>query len=433
MTFPAVIVSVSKARLGKNNLTTSLHYQVRKREYRMAEKRIIYMDHSATTYVRREVQDAMVPFFSDNFGNPSSLYSIARVSKEAVDEARARVAKALGAGADEIYFTSGGSESDNWAIKGVAWANRKKGNHIITSKIEHHAVLHTCEYLEKEGFTVTYLPVDRYGLVDPAELERVITDKTILITIMYANNEIGTIEPVAELGAIARRHKIPFHTDAVQAVGNMPIDVNAQNIDLLSLSAHKFYGPKGVGALYIRKGTRIENLIHGGGQERNRRAGTENIAGIVGLGKAIELAAADIDGHTRKLRALRDRLLKGILGTIPYARLNGHPERRLPGNINISFEFIEGESMLLWLDDEGICASTGSACTSGSLEPSHVLLATGLPVEVSHGSLRLTLGSINTEADVDVVLEVLPKVVTRLREMSPLYQKEGREGGRNVQ
>jgi cysteine desulfurase len=350
-----------------------------------------------------------------------------------IDTAREQAAKALGAEPDEIYFTSGGSESDNWAIKGVAFANRKKGNHIITSKIEHHAVLHTCEYLEKEGFTVTYLPVDQYGLVDPAELEKAITDKTVLISIMYANNEIGTIEPIAELGAIARRHKIPFHTDAVQAVGNIPIDVNAQNIDLLSLSAHKFYGPKGVGALYIRKGTKIDNLIHGGGQERRRRAGTENIAGIVGLGIAIELATADIEGHNLKIRALRDRLMSGILAKIPNSRLNGHPEKRLPGNINISFEFIEGESMLLWLDDEGICASTGSACTSGSLEPSHVLLATGLPVEISHGSLRLTLGDINTDADVDFVLEVLPKVVSRLREMSPLYQKSGKEGGCNVQ
>ena len=287
--------------------------------------------------------------------------------------------------------------------------------------------------LEKEGFTVTYLPVDQYGLVDPAELEKAITDQTILITIMYANNEIGTIEPVAELGAIARKHKIPFHTDAVQVIGNIPVDVKSQNIDLLSLSAHKFYGPKGVGALYIRKGTKIDNLIHGGGQERRRRAGTENIAGIVGLGKAIELATADIEGHNRRIRALRDRLMKGILDKIPDAHLNGHPEKRLPGNINISFKFIEGEGILLWLDDEGICASTGSACTSGSLEPSHVLLATGLPVEISHGSLRLTLGNVNTDADVDFVLEVLPKVVSRLREMSPLYLKSGKEGGCNVQ
>jgi len=394
----------------------------------MGAKRIIYMDHSATTYVRKEVVEAMAPYHAEHFGNPSSIYSIARESKKTIDAARAQVAQALGAEPDEIYFTSGGSESDNWAIKGVAFANRKKGNHIITSKIEHHAVLHTCEYVEKEGFTVTYLPVDQYGLVDPAELEKAITDKTILISIMYANNEIGTIEPIAELGAIARRHKVPFHTDAVQAVGNLPIDVKAQNIDLLSLSAHKFYGPKGSGVLYIRKGTRIDNLIHGGGQERRRRAGTENIAGIVGLGKAIELATADIEGHNTKIRALRDRLMSGILAKIPNSRLNGHPEKRLPGNINISFEFIEGESMLLWLDDEGICASTGSACTSGSLEPSHVLLATGLPVEISHGSLRLTLGNVNTDADVDFVLEVLPKVVTRLREMSPLYKKIGNEG-----
>jgi cysteine desulfurase len=398
----------------------------------MGAKRIIYMDHSATTYVRKEVVEAMTPFHAEHFGNPSSIYSIARESKMVIDTAREQAAKALGAEPDEIYFTSGGSESDNWAIKGVAFANRKKGNHIITSKIEHHAVLHTCEYLGKEGFLITYLPVDQYGLVDPAELEKAITDKTVLISIMYANNEIGTIEPIAELGAIARRHKIPFHTDAVQAVGNIPIDVKAQNIDILSLSAHKFYGPKGVGALYIRKGTKIDNLIHGGGQERRRRAGTENIAGIVGLGKAIELATADIEGHNRKIRALRDRLMSGILAKIPNSRLNGHPEKRLPGNINISFEFIEGESMLLWLDDEGICASTGSACTSGSLEPSHVLLATGLPVEISHGSLRLTLGDINTDADVDFVLEVLPKVVSRLREMSPLYQKSGKEGGCNV-
>ncbi len=399
----------------------------------MGEKRTVYMDHSATTYTRREVLDAMIPYFAEHFGNPSSIYGIARDSKNAIDTARARVAKALGAEPDEIYFTSGGSESDNWAIKGVASANRKKGNHIITTKIEHHAVLHTCGYLEKEGFTVTYLPVDRYGLVDPAELEKAITDKTILISIMYANNEIGTIEPIAELGAIARKHRIPFHTDAVQAIGNVPIDVKAQNIDLLSLSAHKFYGPKGTGALYIRKGVKIDNLIHGGGQERRRRAGTENIAGIVGLGTAIELATADIEGHNKKIRALRDRLMKGILETIPHSRLNGHPEKRLPGNINISFEFIEGESMLLWLDDEGICASTGSACTSGSLEPSHVLLATGLPVEISHGSLRLTLGNVNTDADVDFVLEVLPKVVSRLRDMSPLYQKSGKGGGCNVQ
>ncbi|MFA4825464.1 MAG: cysteine desulfurase NifS [Methanoregula sp.] len=399
----------------------------------MGAQRTIYMDHSATTFVKPEVVKEMIPYFTEHFGNPSSIYGIARESKKAVDAARAQTAKALGADPDEIYFTSGGSESDNWAIKGVAFANRKRGNHIITTQIEHHAVLHTCQYLEKEGFEVTYLPVDQYGLVDPAVLEKAITEKTILISIMYANNEIGTIEPIAELGAIARKHKVYFHTDAVQAIGSVPIDVKAQNIDLLSLSAHKFYGPKGTGALYIKKGVRIDNLIHGGGQERRRRAGTENIAGIVGLGKAIEMATADIPGHAAKIRAMRDRLIRGVLATIPHTRLNGHPEKRLAGNFNVSFEFIEGESMLLWLDDEGICASTGSACTSGSLEPSHVLLATGLPVEISHGSLRLTLGDANTDTDVDFVLKVLPKVVTKLRDMSPLYLKSGKEGGCNVQ
>ncbi len=398
----------------------------------MGSQRIIYMDHSATTFVKPEVLYAMIPYFTEHFGNPSSVYGIARDSKKAIDAARVQTARALGADPEEIYFTSGGSESDNWAIKGIALANRNRGNHIITTQIEHHAVLHTCQFLEKEGFEVTYLPVDQYGLVNPRDLETAITDKTILVSIMYANNEIGTIEPVAELGAIARRHKVYFHTDAVQVIGNIPLDVKASNIDLLSLSAHKFYGPKGVGALYIRKGVRIDNLIHGGGQERKRRAGTENIAGIVGLGKAIEMATADIPGHNAKIRAMRDRLIRGVLEKIPHARLNGHPEKRLCGNVNISFEFIEGESMLLWLDDAGICASTGSACTSGSLEPSHVLLATGLPVEISHGSLRLTLGDANTEADVDVVLEVLPNVVTKLRDMSPLYKKSGKEGGCNV-
>jgi cysteine desulfurase len=398
----------------------------------MAERRTIYLDHAATTPVKPVVMDAMRPYYTEHFGNPSSIYGIARESKKAIEAARAQVAKALGAEPVEIYFTSGGSESDNWAIKGVAFANRKKGNHIITSVIEHHAVLHTCQYLEKEGFTVTYLPVDSSGLVNPQELAKAITDKTILISVMYANNEIGTIEPIAELGSIARKHKILFHTDAVQAIGNVPIDVKAQNIDLLSLSAHKFYGPKGCGALFIRKGIRIDNLIHGGGQESRRRAGTENIAGIIGLGNAIELATADIGGHNARIAVMRDRLLKGILDTIPYARLNGHPERRLPGNLNVSFEFIEGESMLLWLDDEGICGSTGSACTSGSLEPSHVMLAIGLPHEVAHGSLRLTLGDTNTEQDVDRVLDVLPKVVAKLREMSHLYHKSGKEGGCNV-
>jgi cysteine desulfurase len=390
------------------------------------------MDHSATTFVKPEVLEVMIPYFSEHFGNPSSLYGIARYAKKAIDIARIQTARALAADPEEIYFTSGGSESDNWAIKGVALANRKRGNHIITTQIEHHAVLHTCRFLEKEGFEITYLPVDRYGLVSPVDLEKAITDKTILISVMYANNEIGTIEPVAELGLIARKHKVYFHTDAVQAIGNIPIDVKSQNIDLLSLSAHKFYGPKGVGALYIRKGVRIGNLIHGGGQESNRRAGTENSAGIVGLGKAIELATADIPGHNAKVKSLRDRLISGVLEQIPDSRLNGHPEKRLTGNFNVSFEFIEGESMLLWLDDEGICASTGSACTSGSLEPSHVLLATGLPVEISHGSLRLTLGDTNTEEEVDIVLETLPKIVKKLRDMSPLSRNNGKKGGCDV-
>ncbi|MDD1662547.1 MAG: cysteine desulfurase NifS [Methanomicrobiales archaeon] len=378
------------------------------------------MDHAATTFTKPEVLAEMLPYFTVRFGNPSSVYSLARESKQAVEEARGRVAKALWATPEECYFTAGGSESDNWALKGVAFANRKKGNHIITSKIEHHAVLHPCQWLEKQGFEITYLPVDRDGLVSPADLEAAIRKDTILVSVIYANNEIGTIEPVAELGAIAHEHHVPFHTDAVQAVGNVPIDVRGQNIDLLSLSAHKFYGPKGVGALYIRRGTRIDPLIHGGGQEQKRRAGTENLAGIVGLGKAIEMATADIEGHNRRIQAMRDRLIKGILA-IPHSRLNGHPGKRLPGNVNISIEFIEGESMLLSLDGYWVCGSTGSACTSGSLEPSHVLLAIGLTHEIAHGSLRLTLGDANREEDVDYVLQVLPGVVDRLRAMSPLY------------
>ncbi len=391
-------------------------------------QRIVYMDHAATTFTKPEVLTEMLPYFTERFGNPSSVYSLARESKEAVEAARGRVAKALGAGPGECYFTAGGSESDNWALKGVAFANRKKGNHIITSKIEHHAVIHPCQWLEKQGFEVTYLPVDQYGLVSPADLESAIRKETILVSIMYGNNEIGTIEPVRELGAVAHEHKIPFHTDAVQAVGNVPIDVQRENIDLLSLSAHKFYGPKGAGALYIRRGTRIDSLIHGGGQEQKKRAGTENLAGIVGLGKAIEIATRDIEGHNRKIQAMRDRLIKGILA-IPHTRLNGHPEKRLPGNVNISVEFIEGESMLLSLDGFGVCGSTGSACTSGSLEPSHVLLAIGLPHEIAHGSLRLTLGDANGEEDVDYVLQVLPGVVDRLRMMSPLYADFKRKGG----
>ena len=398
----------------------------------LAEQRIVYMDHAATTMVHPDVVTAMVPYLHDHFGNPSSIYSIAREAKEAVDEARARVGRALDAPPEEVFFTSGGTESDNWAIKGVAFANRKHGDHIVTSSIEHHAVLHTCQYLEKQGFRVTYLPVDRYGLVDPAELERAVTDKTILVSVMYANNEIGTIEPVRELAGITHDHGALFHTDAVQAAGHLPISVRAEDVDLLSVSAHKFNGPKGTGALYIRKGVKIDNLLHGGGQERNRRAGTENLAGLVGMGKAIEIATTDLPEKAREVTAMRDKLHTGIMGSISHARLNGHPELRLPGNLNISFEFIEGESMILLLDSFGICASTGSACTSGSLEPSHVLLATGLPAETAHGSLRLTIDHDNTGADVDYVLSVLPKVVGRLREMSPLGKQPGQGGGCNV-
>ncbi|SKA81637.1 cysteine desulfurase [Caloramator quimbayensis] len=388
----------------------------------MEGKRLVYMDHAATTYVKPEVLDAMMPYFTENFGNPSSIYTFSRKSKSAIEEAREKVAKAIGAKADEIYFTGGGSEADNWALKGIAFANKDKGNHIITTKIEHHAILHACEFLEKNGFEITYLNVDENGMISLDELERAITDKTILISIMFANNEIGTIEPIKEIGEIAKKRNIYFHTDAVQAVGNVKIDVKDMNIDLLSLAAHKFYGPKGVGALYIKKGVKIENLIHGGGQERKRRAGTENIPGIVGLGKAIELATSDIDSHNERIIKMRDRLLEGIMEKIPHTKLNGHPEKRLPGNINVSFRFIEGESLLLLLDQSGICASTGSACSSGSLDPSHVLLAIGLPHEIAHGSLRLSLGDATKEEDIDYVLEVLPKIVQRLRDMSPLYE-----------
>ncbi|MDD1677171.1 MAG: cysteine desulfurase NifS [Methanomicrobiales archaeon] len=389
----------------------------------MTGQRFVYMDHAATTQPHPDVIAAMLPYLRDHYGNPSSIYGIARDAREAVEVARQKTAATLGAGPEEIYFTAGGTESDNWAIKGTAFAQRKKGNHIITSAIEHHAVLHTCGWLEKQGFTVTYLPVDGTGLVNPSDVERAITEKTILITIMHANNEIGTIEPIAEIGKIAQEHSVTFHTDAVQVVGAIPVNVKELGVDLLSLSAHKFYGPKGAGALYIRGGRRPDSLLHGGGQERKKRAGTENVAGIVGLGKAIELAGTDIPGRTAVIRAYRDQLTAWILAEIPHTRLNGHAVQRLPGNINISFAFIEGESMLLLLDSFGIAASTGSACTSGSLEPSHVLMAIGLPHEIAHGSLRLTLGEENTPEDIAHVQSVLPGVVSRLREMSPLYQK----------
>lgn len=384
--------------------------------------RNVYMDYAATTYVKPEVLEEMMPFFTERYGNPSSFYGISRETKMAIDKARSRVANTLNCDPNEVYFTGGGSESDNWAIKGIASAHRKKGNHIITTKIEHHAVLHTCEYLEKNGFEVTYLNVDKEGFIDLEELKNAITDKTILVSIMFANNEIGTIQPVKEIGEICRERKVLFHTDAVQAIGNVPVDVKEMNIDLLSLAGHKVYGPKGIGALYIRKGVRIDNLIHGGGQERARRAGTENTASIVGLGKAIELATENLEEHNKKITKLRDRLIEGLLN-VPHTRLNGPVgEKRLPGNANITFEFIEGESILLSLDFEGVCASSGSACTSGSLDPSHVLLAIGLPHELAHGSLRLTLGDGSTDEDVDYVLEVVPPIIERLRNMSPLWE-----------
>lgn len=382
----------------------------------------IYFDNAATTPVRKEVLNEIMPYFSDIFANASSVYDIAAQSRKAVEKAREQVAKAIGAQKDEIYFTAGGSESDNWAIKGTADALSKKGKHIITTQIEHHAVLHTCEFLEKHGWDITYLPVDEYGLISLDDLKKAIRPDTVLISVMFANNEIGTIEPIAEIGKIAREHGIYFHTDAVQAAGHVKIDVKEMNIDMLSISGHKLGAPKGVGALYVRKGVTISNLIHGGGQEKGKRAGTENTAGIVGLGKAIELATEEIDETNSYLTMLRDRVIKGITENIDFCRLNGHREKRLPGNVNISFEFIEGESLLLLLNSKGICASSGSACTSGSLDPSHVLLAIGLEHEKAHGSLRITLSKENTVEEVDYLIKELIPIVKRLREMSPLYE-----------
>ncbi|EHI98358.1 Cysteine desulfurase [Clostridium sp. DL-VIII] len=381
----------------------------------------VYMDYSATTYVKPEVLEEMLPYFTEKFGNPSSFYGISRETKRSIDKAREQVAEALNCLPDEVYFTGGGSEADNWAIKGIASAHKNKGNHIITTKIEHHAVLHTCAYLEKNGFDVTYLDVNEEGFINLEDLKNAITDKTILVSIMFANNEIGTIQPIKEIGEICKEKNIFFHTDAVQAVGNVPVDVKDMNIDMLSLAGHKIYGPKGIGVLYIKKGIKIDNLIHGGAQERNRRAGTENIAAIVGLGKAMELAHNNLEEHMKKLTFLRDKLMDGLL-KIPYTRLNGPKgDKRLPGNVNVCFRFIEGESILLSLDFKGVCASSGSACTSGSLDPSHVLLAIGLPHEIAHGSLRLTMGEGSTEEDVDYVLEVVPPIIERLRNMSPLW------------
>ncbi len=386
-------------------------------------KRFVYADNAATTPVSQKVLDAMLPYYTEYYGNPSSLYSIGRDAKKPLELAREQVAKALGAFSNEIFFTSGGSEADNWAIKGIAHEMAKKGKkHIITSKFEHHAVLHTVEALEKEGFEVTYLEVYSNGIVKPEDVEAAIREDTALVTIMYANNEIGTIQPIPEIGAICKKHKVLFHTDAVQAVGNVPIDVKEQNIDLLSLSGHKLHAPKGVGALYIRRGIRMPNLIDGGAQERGRRAGTENVAGIVGLGVAITEACATMEERKQRLTKMRDRLIEGV-SKIERSRLNGDQTHRLPGNFNMCFEGIEGESLLLKLDFAGICASSGSACTSGSLDPSHVLLAIGLPHEIAHGSLRISFSDQNTEEDVDYILEVLPGIVSYLRDMSPLWDE----------
>lgn len=386
--------------------------------------KIIYADNSATTAPSKKVIDAMTNCYEQHFGNPSSMYSIGRDAKEVLDHARSVTAKCLGAAPDEIYFTSGGSESDNWAIKGVCRELKLKGkNHIITSAFEHHAVLHTIESLVKyEGFEVTYLDVHKDGIVRVDELKKAIRPETALVTIMYANNEIGTIQPITEIGKICKEHNVLFHTDAVQAIGNVHINVHEQNIDMLSLSAHKFHGPKGVGALYVRKGIRIRNLIEGGAQEKNKRAGTENVPGIVGLAVAIEDASKGIDERTVRLTKLRNKLIDGAL-KIDKSILNGDREKRLPGNFNMCFKGIEGESLLLMLDAKGICASSGSACTSGSLDPSHVLLAIGLPHEIAHGSLRISLGDENTEEDINYILEVLPQIVNKLRAMSPLWDK----------
>ena len=381
----------------------------------------IYMDNGATTRVTEPVFEAMKPYFCEIYGNPSSAHNFGYVSRHAIDAAREQVARAINADVNEIYFTGCGTESDNWAVRGAAYENLKKGRHIITTAIEHHAILHTCAQLEKEGFEVTYLPVDEYGFVTPEQLDAAIRPDTTLVSIMTANNEIGTIEPIAELAAVCKKHGVLFHTDAVQAIGSVKIDVKAMQIDMLSMSGHKFHAPKGIGVLYIRKGVRLQQFMNGGAQERNRRAGTENLASIVGIGKAIEIATANIDAHNEKLSAIRDHMIERILKEIPYTRLNGHPTTRLPGNVNVCFRFIEGESLLMLLDAKGIAGSSGSACTSGSLDPSHVLLAIGLPHEIAHGSLRLSLSEENTMEEADYVVDALVEIVSRLRSMSPLY------------
>lgn len=382
--------------------------------------KIIYVDHSATTYVKKEVLNEMLPYFTEKYGNASSPYKMGQISRDAVDKSREQVASALGAKFDEIYFTAGGSESDNMIIRGIAYANRNKGNHIITSKIEHPAVLETCKALEKEGFEVTYLAPDEDGVISADSVRNAIKDTTILVSIMFANNEIGTIQPIEEIGKVTRFKGVYFHTDAVQAVGNVKIDVEAMGIDALSMSAHKFYGPKGIGAAYIKKGVKFTPIVTGGHQERGKRAGTENVPAIVGMGKAIELAYTNLDAYNNKLIKLRDYTIDRILNEIPYVKLNGHKENRLPGNVNVSFKGIEGESMLLLLDMRGIQASSGSACTSGSLDPSHVLLAIGLKHEIAHGSLRISFGDINTAEDAEYIVNSLKEIVEKLREMSPL-------------
>jgi len=394
------------------------------------DKKIYYFDHAATTYVKPEVFDVMKPWFTELYGNPSSIYSLGRESKKAVEEARAQVAWCLNAHPTEVYFTGSGTEADNWSIKGVAYANRKKGKHLITSVIEHHAVLEAFEYLRKEGFEVTYLPVDENGLVNPEELKKSIRPDTTLVSIMFANNEIGTIQPIQELAAIAHEKGAVFHTDAVQAMGNIAVDVRALGVDLLSLSAHKFYGPKGVGALYVKKGVKLDNFIHGGAQERSKRAGTENVPGVIGLAAALKLACENLEAYNSHLQNLSSRFIDKVLERIPHVRLNGDREKRLPGNVNFSFRFVEGESLLLMLDMKGIQASSGSACTSGSLDPSHVLLAIGLPHEIAHGSLRITFGEENTVEDVDFLVESLEEIVGKLRKMSPLYEDFVRQGGK---
>ena len=385
-------------------------------------KKLIYLDNAATTKTAPEVVEAMLPYFTEYYGNASSIYELAGESKKAMNEGRAKIADVLGANANEIYFTGGGSEADNWALKATYEAYKNKGNHIITTKIEHHAILHTCEWLEKQGAKITYLDVDENGIIRLEDLEKALTPESILISVMAANNEIGSIQPIKEIGAIAKEHGILFHTDAVQAFGQLPINVDECHIDMLSSSAHKINGPKGIGFLYIRKGVKIRSLIHGGAQERKRRAGTENIPGIVGYGVAAERAARTMEERTAKEREVRDYLINKIETEIPYCRLNGHRTLRLPNNVNFSFQFIEGESLLIMLDMEGICASSGSACTSGSLDPSHVLLAIGLPHEIAHGSLRLTISEETTKEDVDFVVEKIKEIVARLRSMSPLYE-----------